>query len=255
MSPIDPQGGRGWPPSGLWLAVRFLSRLPTPDPGTVDHERIAASLAWYPVVGLLLGGLLAGLAWVTAALGGGPLLTAGLVLLAWVGLTGALHLDGLADMADAWVGGQGDRERTLAILKDMAIGPVGVAVVVAILLLKFAGVAETGALALLLALVIGRMVPALLFLTTPYVRPGGLGDATRTAPRLPVLFGLGLAVLFILAMAPLAGLLALVVAAGVLLLLRAWMVRRLGGITGDTIGASMEVTEAVVLVVLALFLI
>lgn len=244
----------GLPPRGLWLALRFLTRLPTPEPGPVDDARIAASLAWYPVVGALLGGLLAALAWGMGALGAEPMLVAGVVVLAWVGLTGALHLDGLADMADAWVGGQGDRERTLAILKDMAIGPVGVAVVVAVLLLKLVAIAGVSPAALVAALVIGRMVPAALFFTTPYVRPGGLGDATRAAARGPTLGVMLLAGAAIIAWEPVAGPIALAAAGAALLLLRHWMIRRIGGTTGDTIGATMEVVEAVVLVALALAL-
>lgn len=244
----------GRPPRGLWLALRFLTRLPTPEPGPVDTERIAGSLAWYPVVGALLGGLLAVPGWAMGALGAGPLLIAGVVLLAWVVLTGALHLDGLADTADAWVGGQGDRERTLAILKDMAIGPVGVAVMVAVLLLKLVALAEAGLAALVVAVVIARLVPAALFFTTPYVRAGGLGAATSTAPRLPALVVMAVAVAAIIAWQPGAGLIALAVAVATVFLLRFWMLRRIGGTTGDTIGASMEVVEATTLVALALVL-
>lgn len=244
----------GLPPRGLWLALRFLTRLPTPEPGPADSDRIATSLVWYPVVGAVLGGLLAAVAWLMGALGGDPLLGAGVVVLVWVGLTGALHLDGLADMADAWVGGQGDPERTLAILKDMAIGPVGAAVVTAVLLLKLVAIAGVTPGALVAAAVIGRLVPAFLFFTTPYVRPGGLGAATRTAARRPTLAVMALAAAAIILWEPVAGLIALAVAAATLLLLRAWMVRRIGGTTGDTIGATMEMVEATSLVALSLAL-
>ncbi|MGM0477059.1 MAG: adenosylcobinamide-GDP ribazoletransferase [Pseudomonadota bacterium] len=244
----------GLPPRGLWLALRFLTRLPTPDPGLADSERIAASLIWYPVVGALLGGLLAAVMWLMGALGADPLLGAGVVVLVWVGLTGALHLDGLADMADAWVGGQGDPERTLAILKDMAIGPVGAAVVAAVLLLKLVAIAGVTPGALVAAVVIGRLVPAFLFFTTPYVRSGGLGVATSTAARAPTLTVMAVAVVAVIALQPVPGLVALVVAAATFFLLRGWMVRRIGGTTGDTIGATVEMVEATTLVALSLAL-
>jgi adenosylcobinamide-GDP ribazoletransferase len=92
------------------VALQFLTRLPVRlDPPPTPQE-VGASLAWYPPVGLLLGLLLSGSAVALARLP--PLLAAALVLTLWVLSTGALHLDGLADTADAWVGGHGDRARS-----------------------------------------------------------------------------------------------------------------------------------------------
>ena len=84
---------------GLILAVQFLTRLPTPALKDFRAEQLAGAIVWFPLVGLLLGGLVAGAAW----LGGrvDPWLGALLALAVWVGVTGALHLDGLADLADA----------------------------------------------------------------------------------------------------------------------------------------------------------
>src|SRR5690606_5510087 len=119
--------------------------------------------------------------------GTSPLLLAALLLAIWVGLTGALHLDGLADTVDAWIGGYGDRERTLAIMKDPRSGPMAVVALVLLLLLKFAALVvllESGAdAALWLALLMGRSALLGLFLTTSYVREGGLG--TALAEHLP----------------------------------------------------------------------
>ncbi len=116
---------------GLLAAIGFLTRLPVPA-GTFDDERAkSASLAWYPLVGLLLGSLLSVLAWLLRDTS--SFLSAGLVTAAWVALTGALHLDGLADSADAWIGGLGDREKTLTIMKDPRCGPAGVVALVLML--------------------------------------------------------------------------------------------------------------------------
>jgi adenosylcobinamide-GDP ribazoletransferase len=108
-------------------------------------------------------------------------LQAALLLALWVLLSGALHLDGLADSADAWLGGFGDRERTLQIMKDPRSGPIAVVTLVLVLLLKFCALwvlVEHGAGGLLvLAPVVGRAAMLGLFLTTPYVRAGGLGAA------------------------------------------------------------------------------
>ena len=104
------------------IALQFLTRLPVRLPEAPGEQDIGRSLLYYPLVGLLLGFTLAALAW---ALGEGTLLHAAILLAAWVLMSGALHLDGLADSADAWAGGQGDRERSLAIMKDPACGPAG----------------------------------------------------------------------------------------------------------------------------------
>ncbi|HBM07500.1 MAG TPA: adenosylcobinamide-GDP ribazoletransferase, partial [Pseudomonas sp.] len=114
------------------IALQFLTCLPVRLRGMPEPQQIGRSLLYYPLVGLLLGGMLCllGVALGNAA----PPLKAALLLAAWVWLTGALHLDGLADSADAWLGGFGDRERTLAIMKDPCSGPVAVAVLVLVLL-------------------------------------------------------------------------------------------------------------------------
>lgn len=100
------------------VALQFLTRLPVRLRAAPSEEELGRSLLFYPLVGLLIGMLLTTLAMAISAAGISDLLGAALVLAAWVVLTGGLHLDGLADSADAWSGGRGDRERTLAIMKD-----------------------------------------------------------------------------------------------------------------------------------------
>lgn len=234
---------------GLWVALGFLTRLPVPAAAFGDSSARERSLAWYPAVGLLLGLLLGGLAW--ALRGWPPLLAAALVLVAWVALTGALHLDGLADSADAWVGGLGDRARTLAIMKDPACGPMGVAALVLVLLLKFAALASAPLWpGLLLAPLLGRAVLVAAFLVLPYVRASGLGDMLVRAPRAACITALALVVAGCFCLG-LRGIVALGVAAVVFVIWAHACLRRLGGMTGDTCGALAELTEAAVLVVLA----
>lgn len=238
----------------LLIAVQFLTSLPVRLPGMPSPEQLGRSLLWYPVVGLLIGLLLYGL---DAVLNGAPvLLHAALLLAAWVALSGALHLDGLADSADAWLGGFGDRERTLSIMKDPRSGPIAVVTLVLVLLLKFAALValleQQHASALLLAPWLARGLLPLLFMTTPYVRAGGLGQALAEhlpRERLPLVLALhALAMLLF-------GLSALVmVVAGLLLFvwLRRRMLERLGGTTGDTAGAMVELVECAVIVLVAL---
>jgi adenosylcobinamide-GDP ribazoletransferase len=235
----------------LLAAIGFLTRLPVPAVVFEGEEARSSQLAWYPVVGLLVGVLLWVLAWLLH--GASPLLGAALLLVAWVALTGGLHLDGLADSADAWVGGLGDSERTLAIMKDPRSGPMGVAAVVLVLLMKFAALATLPhpAAALWLAPLLGRAALTAAFVTTPYVRSGGMGSALVTAPRTACAVGLLFALLVTL-LGGWHGLRALV--AG-LIVFAGWRwscMHRLGGMTGDTCGALTELVEAAVLVALAL---
>lgn len=236
------------------LALQFLTCLPVSLKAAPDPADWGRSVLAYPVIGLLIGLLLAGLQRLIGH--ADPLLQAALLTAAWALVTGGLHLDGLADSADAWVGGHGDRERTLAIMKDPRSGPAGVSVLVLTLLLKFAALAvlvkaDTRTM-LLLAPLLGRAALVALLLATPYVRPGGMGSALAAhLPRSAAVLALLLvaaAVLF----AGKAGGLALAAALAAWLLLRGLMMRRLGGATGDTLGAAVELTEVAVLLALAL---
>ena len=241
----------------LLLAVQFLTRIPVTmdlSPSATDWGR---SVLYFPAVGLILGVLLAVLHGLLA--GNHPALLAALLLAVWTLATGGLHIDGLADAADAWVGGFGDRERSLEIMKDPRSGPVAVMVVVLVLLLKFAALqallaADEGVtLALLLAPLLGRTGILLMMLTTPYVRPEGVGVAH--ADQLPRDQGQRLAVAILLVSLVLTGV------AGVGLLIGLWvgfmglrglLLARLGGTTGDTLGATCELLETATLILLAL---
>jgi len=239
----------------LWIALQFLSSLPVRLPGMPEPEQLGRSLLFYPLVGLLFGVILWAL---NLALAGAPLLLhTALLLTVWVLLSGALHLDGLADSADAWLGGFGDRERTLTIMKDPRSGPIAVVTLVLVLLLKFAAllalIEQGHGLMLIVVPVLGRAALLGLFLTTPYVRAGGLGQAL--ADHLPRKTGwqmLGASALGCLLIAGFHAVVALVISLAVFVWLRRVMMRRLGGTTGDTAGALLELLEMVVLVGLVL---
>ncbi|MFP3514615.1 adenosylcobinamide-GDP ribazoletransferase [Pseudomonas sp. SIMBA_077] len=239
----------------LWIALQFLSSLPIRLPGMPQPQELGRSLLFYPLVGLLFGVLLWGL---SGLLMGAPLmLHAALVLTAWVLLSGGLHLDGLADSADAWLGGFGDRERTLSIMKDPRSGPIAVVTLVLVLLLKFCAVLalieQQQTAVLLIVPLIGRSALLAIFLTTPYVRAGGLGQALADhLPRQAGWWVLGLSALTCWVLASSTGLWALVLAAVGFVWLRQIMMRRLGGTTGDTAGALLELLEVLVLVGVAI---
>lgn len=234
------------------LALQFLTRLPTPALTQVAAEDVGRSALFYPLVGLLMGAILALCAWLIQGLD--TSVAAVLLLILWVWLSGALHLDGLADSADAWLGGQGDRERTLEIMKDPRCGPVGVCALVLLLLCKYTALAallEAGvqAEALLLLPMLGRAAALALFANTAYVRAEGLGSAL--ADHLPrqhvplVLLACGLLSLLLLGWLALA---VIVVGLAGFTWLRHLMNQRIQGTTGDTAGAMIELLEGLLLV-------
>ena len=239
----------------LLIALQFLTRLPVPDTGTVTDRQIGQSLLFYPAVGLIIGGLLALTTWMTEGSPAG--VQAALLLIIWTLITGALHLDGLADSADAWVGGFGDREKTLAIMKDPYVGPAGVTLILLVLIAKYAALEvllnQTNYVALILVPMVSRAMMPLLLLTTDYVRKNGLGSALATHhPRCIsqwVIFSCAMLTLF---MAGSSGLWLLITLAALFIYLRWIMIQRIQGTTGDTLGAMVELSEAVGLMALAM---
>jgi adenosylcobinamide-GDP ribazoletransferase len=182
-----------------------------------------------------------------------------IILVLWAWLTGGLHYDGLADTADAWVGGFGDRERTLAIMKDPSCGPIGVLSILIALLLKAAAIYVVleqyyYAIALLILPCLARTAPLILLGTCAYVRQQGIAQhMVQHLPKTALWLVVGISGLSVLSFAW-AGLLLLISFTVTLLYLRAKFVQRLGGTTGDSIGASIEILETMMILVLALFL-
>lgn len=202
-----------------------------------------AALAWFPVVGAALGALLGGLWWAAAELWPAPL-AAAVVVVADLALTGMLHLDGLIDSADGLLAPM-ERRRRLEVMADPSAGAFGVGAAVAVLLLRWAVLA---ALAVSVPLLAGlwcasRYLMAVATTRMPYARPGGLADAfvtrrRRWLPAAGLFLGAGLATAggphVVLAVAVLG-----VASAAVLGLAD----RRLGGFTGDVLGAAGIVGE------------
>ncbi|ROR32056.1 adenosylcobinamide-GDP ribazoletransferase [Inmirania thermothiophila] len=237
----------------LRIALGLLTRWPVPAVPRPTGPEHGASLAWYGVAGVAVGAPVALVAWGAAASGAGAGLAAAVALAVWVLVTGALHLDGLADTADAWVGGLGDRARTLAILKDPASGPAGVTAIVLVLLLAHQGLAALVAqgrwVVPPVAAVAARALAAVLLAWTPYVRPGGMAEAAvRHAPRRACLAGAGVALGASVALGGVPALAAWAGAGGAVLGVRGWALRRLGGLTGDVVGAAIQLAEAAALV-------
>ena len=236
------------------VAMQFLTILPVVSPSLVTPDIQGRSLLWYPVIGLILGILLTLLCGLLPS----PFyLTAAVVVAFWVLLTGGLHLDGLADCADAWMGGLGDREKTLRLMKDPLCGSMGVLSIVLLLLLKTTALAaliyEGSWVWLWVIPLLSRLSLLLLFLSTPYVRPQGLGEILAQHFPKSLVRGLLLAVSFLLMliMPFMLWALFLVVILLVFGLVRLTVLNRLQGFTGDCAGAQVELVEVALLIAAA----
>lgn len=232
------------------VALQFLTRFPTPRLHEVAERDTAMSLLFYPLIGALMGAVLWWVDGLLQPLALNSALHAALILALWVWLSGGLHLDGVADCADAVAGGRGDRERMLALMKDPGNGTAAVLQLVLLLLLKWAAlitILHNGLAVLLVAvLALGRGSVLFLFATTPYVRSGGLGQAmTRARPAwlfAAFLLTLGAVAYWSYPYTP------LVLAYALHLMVMRWVwLRRIGGITGDVCGQLIEGGELVML--------
>jgi adenosylcobinamide-GDP ribazoletransferase len=243
-------------------AVRFLTVLPVsfgqaPSEMAAEGDApMARSIIYFPWVGAMLGVLVALIDWGLHYLLPAQVASA-VVLVAWMGLTGGLHLDGLADTADGLLGGW-DRERRLAIMKDSRLGSFGALALFAALLLKFSllGHLPWGGRvqALVLAPVLARWAMVQAIVCYPPARQEGLGHFFRQhakasdlalASILPLALSVACYSLWGLAVFGGVSLLALLVDGAVM--------RSVGGLTGDTYGALCEIEEICVLaLVLAL---
>jgi adenosylcobinamide-GDP ribazoletransferase len=233
----------------LVAAFAFLTRLPVWS-GPLRDQDLGRSVTFFPIVGLVLGLVLTGLASLVGDVLA-PTLAAVVLVSLLAALTGGLHLDGLADVFDALGGARGDRQRMLDIMRDSRIGAHGAAALVLLLLAKVATVAELVARRDLAALLVFPAVarwavtPAIVF--HPYARAEGTGRAFNGEARAWEVAG-ATAILAVALGA--VGVRLVVPAVGALAtasLFALWLRRRLGGLTGDVYGASIELAEVVTL--------
>lgn len=235
------------PLRGFLLAVQFLTRLPTPQIADFRPEDLSRSAIWFPLVGAIIGSIVVGATLLGLLVS--PWFAALLGLCAWVWVTGGLHLDGLGDMADALGAAHRSPERFAEVLKDPHTGAFAVMAIGLQLIAKFVLIAECAVdgkvLAMVLVPVAARWSTLVLSLTVPPLK-AGMGE--RFAWDIPVANVVVQGLLIAAAMAwrrP-----ALLALAVILPLAVLYWRRRIGGITGDGLGASMEVIETLLLMVL-----
>lgn len=234
------------------IALQFLTRIPVRCQFVANDAALGRSVLYYPLVGFLIGVLLSALALLLTS--GSDMLAAVIVLSAWVWLTGGLHLDGLADCADAWAGGFGSRTRSLQIMKDPASGPIAVIVLLMVLLLKWAAVLvliqQNNLICLMLAPVLGRSAILVLMLSTNYVSPQGLAE--KILQHLPFSEARWVLVISLAFAGLMMGWVNVLLAGLLLLWIRYAALNRLGGVTGDVYGAAVELVETAVLLAVVL---
>lgn len=239
-------------------ALRFLTIIPVRWHEKGDMARFPASLQYFPIIGLLIGGAGALVAQLGAIILPPTILCCALVV--YLGLiSGFLHLDGLADSADGLFSAR-PREKILTIMHDSSTGAMGVIALILLLLTKFAALfslpADTLALALVFIPLAGRTAIVFTMQFFPYARKeGGLGSLFYSRNRaLPSLVGLcvflvaGLLISFSWAIFTLLAAFLVTSIGGI------WCMKMIGGITGDTLGAACETTETAAAISLAILL-
>lgn len=248
------------------VAMSLFTAIPAGVDGSLDDDVAARAILWLPALGLLIGGLGAGIVLGVGSLyptGAGRLLGAALAVAAIAAATGGLHLDGLADTADG-LGSRRPAAKALEIMRRSDIGPMGVGALVLTLLIQVTAIAAIpqppqAAAGLLLAEVTGR-VSVVVATSSPAARPGGFGalvaNRTTAAERALTVAAAACAIAAagLTADGPTLALRGL--AATLAGLLAGWLLqrtaqRRLGGITGDVFGAILAVSATAALVVAA----
>ena len=236
-------------------AVAFLTRLPMPHPDGAMPPNFVRAHRMFPVVGALIGAAVGLLCLGLRAVGVPDLAAAALALGGSAILTGALHEDGLADIADGFGGGR-DRESKLEIMRDSRLGTYGAM----ILLVSFA--AKLSALAvipdghvvpaLIAAHALGRGILPAMSLQLPYARKDGLARNAGQPDPATAVMAAGLALVIALVSLSWSNALLAAIAAGIIAFAVAWLaLRQIGGQTGDVLGGAEQVAETAILVLLA----
>jgi adenosylcobinamide-GDP ribazoletransferase len=232
----------------LLAAMRFLTVVPIPGTWGTAEADLGRSVPWFPVVGLMLGGVAAVAAWMLAR-AAPPMVAAVLVVLLLAGFSGCLHLDGLSDTADGLLSSR-PRGQMLQIMHDSHAGAMGIIALVFALLAKFAALASLPAAMLapvvLLMPLAGRSAMVVHMALLPYARESGLGSVfyrKSAGPAAVGAWGLLAATAWLVL-----GLPGLAIGAACLLVsvaLAVYFRHKIGGATGDTFGAVCEIVETV----------
>ncbi len=236
-------------PRGLIVAVQFLTRLPTPGIADLQPRDLSQSAVFFPLVGAMIGAAVALAMWALRPVD--PWIGALVGVITWVRITGGLHLDGLGDVADAFGASHRARERFLEVLNDPHAGNFAVMAItlqIASKLVLLASIAATGSPWAVILIPAWARFGALVWSCTVPSLKAGLGEQFASDIRWPMIAAWSIALIGASAWiaVPLLAALAIVPLGSVF-----WR-RRVGGINGDCLGASVEVTESLLLLALIL---
>jgi adenosylcobinamide-GDP ribazoletransferase len=234
---------------GFFIALKFLTVFPGPEPKEMKDSLFGRSLAYFPLVGLLLGGVLFGLYYGLMYILPEQLVTI-LTLLALAIMTGAHHLDGLADTFDGITGSK-PRERRLEIMSDSRTGAIGVVAVIFLVIIKYVALlsAIDPLTALLLMTVLSRWVVVCAIFFFPYAKQAGMGLLFKQGVRwytlvIATILSLTISLVLLQWWGIILTIALLLVVTGIAIFFN----RRLGGLTGDCYGAIIELSEAITLI-------
>ena len=248
---------------GFLAALKFLTIIPLPHRRGGSPEEIGRSIVYFPVVGLIIGLILAGLNWLLGLLLPSAVVN-GLLIVSLVVISGALHLDGFVDTCDG-IAGHKPVEDRWQIMHDSRAGAFGIIGVVLLLLVKYVALNSVPESLLMITLVlmpvVGRWAMVYAVFAYPYARPAGLGKEFKQvaswqrftiATVITVAAAVVLAWLADMAYFYLAGLAIMFGIWVIIVSMAAYLKRKFSGLTGDTYGAINEVTEVGVLILVTL---
>jgi len=235
----------------LIQAIRFLTILPFREPD--DGFSPSKTAVWFPVVGLILGAAVSMVDALLIRLWPKAVVSV-LDIVLLIVLSGAFHLDGLGDTADGLLGYR-SRERALDIMKDSRVGAMGVVAITCCILLKCVALGALGperSFVLVLVPAIARLTPIMGMQFLPYCRESGTGKAFFEEAIPPEAWMVGIVPILMMIVLGFRGMLLITAFAGVVSGVLLWYRRRMGCITGDMLGALIEVSETALLLAAAL---
>jgi len=233
----------------FWTALTFLTILPSPKKYSAGYENLGVSAVWFPLIGVLIGGI-AALAFSGFILFLPKDLSSVLTVLVWIVITGGLHLDGLADCCDGMLNSS-TADRRLEIMKDSRIGTFGAIGLVFIILLKVTAVHDLQIQSVWIALPMAACLARWLLLWAGFqkmARSDGLGVSFQIGIRRWHFVFTNIFPLIFVLIAGVPGLVAAAFACLVAFTISALARARLGGMTGDVMGCVVEMTEVAVLI-------
>lgn len=240
---------------GFLAALRFLTVIPLPGRREISPEEVGRSIVYFPLVGVIIGLILAGLNWLLG-LGLPSALVNVLLVVSLVVVSGGLHLDGFVDTCDGMVGHKTVAQR-LRVMKDSRAGAFGIIGVSCLLLVKYVSLNSVPACwmmpTLVLMAVVSHWAMVYAVFAYPYAKPSGLGRVFKQgANRTRFIVATVVALVVAVILAQLAG---LVIMFGIWIIVMAmafYLKGRFGGLTGDTYGAINEIAEVLVLILVCL---